>query len=104
MNGKTTKYYYNEKNKQSTVTIPVSIAKSLNWENKDEINVLFEVKEGKKGIFLLPVSILRYFTLRGTLRDPSASIGRIKKCCLPEILSSKKASDGRIFPVEMVLN
>ena len=52
MNGKTTKYYYNEKNKQSTVTIPVSIAKSLNWENKDEINVLFEVKEGKKGIFL----------------------------------------------------
>jgi hypothetical protein len=26
--------------------------KRKNWENKDEINVLFEVKEGKKGVFL----------------------------------------------------
>ena len=52
MNGKITKYYFYESNKQSMVLIPVSIAKSLNWNHKDEINVLFEVKDGKKGIFL----------------------------------------------------
>ncbi len=52
MNGKITKYFFYEKNKQSVVSIPVSVAKSLNWNHKDEIKVLFDVKDGKKGIFL----------------------------------------------------
>ena len=52
MNGKTTKYYFYDSNKQSLVLIPVSVAKSLNWKHKDEIKVIFDVKNGKKGLFL----------------------------------------------------
>ena len=52
MKGKTTKYYFYEKNKQSIVTIPVSIAKGLNWEHLDKIEVIIEVMNGNKGIFL----------------------------------------------------
>lgn len=52
MNGKTTKYYYYDSNKQSIVTIPISMAKGLNWEHQNEINVLFETKDGQKGLFL----------------------------------------------------
>lgn len=52
MNGETTKYYYYDKTKQSRVNIPVSIARSLNWKHLDNIKLIIDVKEGKKGIFL----------------------------------------------------
>lgn len=52
MDGKATKYYYYDSNKQSIVTIPISIAKSLNWEHLNEINIIIEVVNGQKGIFL----------------------------------------------------
>ena len=48
MNGKSTKYYFYDSNKQSMVLIPVSVAKSLNWKHKDEIKVIFDVKNDKK--------------------------------------------------------
>lgn len=52
MDGKTTKYYYYDSNKQSIVTIPISMAKGLNWGHQDEINILIEVVNGQKGLFL----------------------------------------------------
>ncbi len=52
MNGKTTTYLFYESNKQSIITIPVSMAKGLNWKHKDEINIVFEVRDGQKGLFL----------------------------------------------------
>jgi len=52
MDGYTSKYLYYESNKQSIITIPVGIAKSLNWDHKDDINIIFDTKDGQKGIFL----------------------------------------------------
>ena len=52
INENITKYYFYEKNKQSIVAIPVSIAKGLNWEHLDKIEVIIEVMNGNKGIFL----------------------------------------------------
>ena len=52
MAGKKVVYFFDEKHSISKITIPVSLAESLNWENKDEISVLFEVKDGQKGLFL----------------------------------------------------
>lgn len=52
MNGKTLKYLYYEKNKQSLINIPVSIAKALRWNPNDDIEAIFENIEGKKGLFL----------------------------------------------------
>ena len=52
MNGKTTKYRKYEKKGSGEIIIPISIAQALNWEDGDEINMLFETKNGKKGIFL----------------------------------------------------
>jgi hypothetical protein len=34
------------------VSIPVSIVKALNWEDKDDINMILETKNNMKGIFL----------------------------------------------------
>ena len=52
MNGYTSKYLFYESNKQSSITIPVGIARSLNWNHKDEINIVFDVINEYKGIFL----------------------------------------------------
>lgn len=52
MDGKITKYYYYDSNKQSIITIPISMAKGLNWEHQNEINIVFDVKNGNKGLFL----------------------------------------------------
>ena len=52
MNGKITKYYYYDSNKQSIITIPISMAKGLNWSHQDKINVLFKTIDGESGLFL----------------------------------------------------
>ena len=52
MNGETTKYYKYETSGSGTLTIPIAIAKALNWNHSDEIQIIFDVKDGKKGIFL----------------------------------------------------
>lgn len=51
MNGKTTKYYYYDSNKQSIVTVPVSLAKALSWNHLDEITIEIKSFEGKTGLF-----------------------------------------------------
>ena len=52
MNGKTTKYRKYKGQGSGTLTVPIAIAKALNWEDGDEINIIFEAKNNKKGIFL----------------------------------------------------
>jgi len=52
MNGKTTKYRKYEQKGSGEIIIPISIAQALNWEDGDEINILFEIISDKKGIFL----------------------------------------------------
>lgn len=52
MNGYTSKYLFYKSNKQSIITIPLGIAKSLNWNHKDDINMVYEVINGMKGVFL----------------------------------------------------
>ncbi|HEC38214.1 hypothetical protein LCGC14_0546280 [marine sediment metagenome] len=52
MNGKTTKYRKYKGHGSGTITVPIAIAKALNWGDGDEIHILFEAKGNKKGIFL----------------------------------------------------
>jgi hypothetical protein len=54
MNGYPVKYLYYKSNKKSNLTIPRSIleANNLNWEHKDDINLVIKTIEGQKGIFL----------------------------------------------------
>lgn len=52
MKGKITKYYKYESSGSGTVTIPIALAEALNWEHQDEIGIVIEVKNGKKGLFL----------------------------------------------------
>jgi len=52
MNGETTKYYKYETSGSGTLTIPIAIAKALNWKHGDEIQIIFDVRDEKKGIFL----------------------------------------------------
>ena len=52
MNGETTKYYKFEKSGSGRITIPISLAKALNWTHGDEINIIIEVLNGNKGLFL----------------------------------------------------
>ncbi|MFW9872663.1 MAG: AbrB/MazE/SpoVT family DNA-binding domain-containing protein [Candidatus Thorarchaeota archaeon] len=52
MNGETTKYYKFEKSGSGRVTIPISLAKSLNWSNGDELGIIIEIRNGNKGLFL----------------------------------------------------
>ena len=52
INGETVKYRYNEEYKKSIVTIPVSLARGLNWEPKDEIGIIIKTIDGKEGLFL----------------------------------------------------
>ncbi len=39
MNGKTTKYYKFEKSGSGRLTVPLTLAKTLNWKHDDELNV-----------------------------------------------------------------
>jgi len=52
MNGETTKYYKFKNSGSGRLTIPISMAKGLNWEHKDEINVLIKTFDGQPGLFL----------------------------------------------------
>ena len=52
MDGETVKYLYYESNKRSIITIPVVLARSLNWSHKDDINILFKEIDGQSGLFL----------------------------------------------------
>jgi len=45
-------YYKYKKSGSGTMTIPIAIAKALNWEHGDEINIIFDTKNGQKDIFL----------------------------------------------------
>jgi hypothetical protein len=56
MSGDETKFYKYESSTSATVTIPLTIAKSLNWKHKDTINMVIKTIdiEGKNqiGLFL----------------------------------------------------
>jgi bifunctional DNA-binding transcriptional regulator/antitoxin component of YhaV-PrlF toxin-antitoxin module len=52
MSGETTKYYKFEKTGSGRITIPISMAKGLNWGHKDEINILIKTINGQLGLFL----------------------------------------------------
>ena len=52
MNGETVKYLYYDSNKRSLITSPITFARGLNWKHKAEINIIFETKNGQKGLFL----------------------------------------------------
>ncbi|MFX0132069.1 MAG: hypothetical protein ACFFDN_00355 [Candidatus Hodarchaeota archaeon] len=52
MSGKKTKYYFYEDRGSGSITIPISMAKGLNWNHKDEINILIKTIDGYTGLFL----------------------------------------------------
>lgn len=52
MNGETTKYYKYDSSGSGTVTIPIALAKALNWSHGDKINIVFETRENQSGLFL----------------------------------------------------
>ena len=54
MNGYKSKYLYYKVNKQSIVTIPRAIldANNLNWDHKEDINIIYKELEGQPGLFL----------------------------------------------------
>lgn len=52
MNGVNVTYQFYKSNKRSFITIPVAIAKGLNWKNKDKINLSLKLIGDKHGIFL----------------------------------------------------
>jgi len=51
MDGETTKYYKFEKSGSGRLTIPISMAKGLNWEHGDNIGIIIDIKNGNKGLF-----------------------------------------------------
>lgn len=52
MNGEITKYYKYDSSGSGSVTIPIALAKALNWEHQDEIGIIIDVKNDKNGLFL----------------------------------------------------
>jgi len=52
MDGETVKYQYYPANKRSFITIPVSMARGLNWLHGDDIGIVIDIKDTKKGLFL----------------------------------------------------
>ena len=52
---KIVKYQYYENTKRSFITVPRTLAKGLNWENSDEINILIENLKGNIGLFLFKI-------------------------------------------------
>jgi len=51
MNGEITKYYKYKTSGSGSITIPIALAKSLNWEHKDYINVIFKTINNHSGLF-----------------------------------------------------
>ncbi|KKN07594.1 hypothetical protein LCGC14_1065400 [marine sediment metagenome] len=51
MNGETVKYHKYE-GSSGKISIPTSIAKSLNWDHKNEIGMIIRTIDGKQGLFL----------------------------------------------------
>jgi len=52
MNGEIVKYRFYKDTSQSLITIPKAIAKSLNWNDKDDIHMIIKTIENKLGVFL----------------------------------------------------
>lgn len=54
MNGYKVKYRYYETTKKSEITIPRTIleANNLNWNSKDDINLVVKTIDGVTGLFL----------------------------------------------------
>ena len=52
MNGETVKYQYYEGNKRSFITIPVSMARGLNWKDGNKIGIINLNKDGIDGFFI----------------------------------------------------
>lgn len=54
MTGYSVKYLFYEETGKSTITIPRAIieANKLDWKHKEEVNIVVEEINGKKGIFL----------------------------------------------------
>jgi len=52
MNGEIVKYRFYKDSSQSLITIPKAIAKSLNWNDKDDIHMMIKTIENKLGVFL----------------------------------------------------
>jgi hypothetical protein len=54
MDGYVTKYLFYDANRQSMVTIPrpIILANNLDWNHKDDINLVVKTIDGKKGLFL----------------------------------------------------
>ena len=51
MNGETTKFYSYETT-SGRINIPKKVARVLDWNHEDEIGMIIEVVNGKKGLFL----------------------------------------------------
>ena len=51
MNGEVVKYHRYE-GTSGKITIPLAIAKGLNWKHKDEINIVIKTIDGETGLFL----------------------------------------------------
>ena len=46
------KYRFYKDTSQSLITIPKAIARSLNWNDKDDIHMVIKTIENKLGVFL----------------------------------------------------
>lgn len=51
MNGETTKYYEYEST-SGRINIPKSVAKMLNWEHLNDINIVIKTIDNQIGLFL----------------------------------------------------
>lgn len=51
MNGETVKYHKYE-GSSGKISIPTSVAKSLNWGHKDNIGIIIKTIDGQEGLFL----------------------------------------------------
>lgn len=52
MNGEKTIYYKYKGSGSGKITIPIALANALNWKHKEEIRIIIDVREGRKGLFL----------------------------------------------------
>ncbi|MEJ2252152.1 MAG: hypothetical protein P8Y97_21130 [Candidatus Lokiarchaeota archaeon] len=51
-NGEKVRFRLRKGKNSSLITIPISIAKALGWQNRDQINLIFTTYNDKKGLFL----------------------------------------------------
>ena len=52
MDGKIITYRKYQSGGSGTIYVPISVAESLGWKDKDELVLTFEVLNDKKGIFI----------------------------------------------------